>query len=159
MTTLIDKLEQLKEKVPREDWPIIDWGVMVIQHKLDHNQEFIQQIYQEIKLRLKSINWISGKPVECLLDELEFMYEQSFALHQVGEDGLLLVKTYIPEIKDSFYQSYQDCNTLINQLVQYYQDRCEEDNQKSQNSPTPKEYISYQVSSQICKAISESLTR
>ncbi len=159
MTTLLDKLEQLKEKVPREDWPIIDWGVMVIQDKLDHNQEFIQKIYRDIQLRLKSINWIPGKPAKCLFEELKFLYEQSFALHQIGEDGLLVVKTYIPDIKDSFHEFYQNDNTLINEFVQYYQGRFEEDYKKSQNSQTRKEDISYQVSSQICKAISESLTR
>ncbi|MBA3922894.1 MAG: hypothetical protein H0X31_14805 [Nostocaceae cyanobacterium] len=56
MSTLLDKLRNLREELSQEDHFIIDWAVMVIQDKLAQNARIINQEYEYIASRFSSIN-------------------------------------------------------------------------------------------------------
>jgi hypothetical protein len=48
LSTLLDKLRNLREELSQEDHFIIDWAVMVIQDKLAQNARIINQEYEYI---------------------------------------------------------------------------------------------------------------
>ncbi|MDJ0695644.1 MAG: hypothetical protein QNJ49_08650 [Mastigocoleus sp. MO_167.B18] len=166
MTTLLDKLRSLREKVPEEDRPIINWGVEVIKEKLAHNKNILTQGHKKITSRLSSIKWTAEDPLKSLEQELEFLRDEILILHKIARDCLEIIDTkYVPNIKQNFKKFFPDDETSIKTQATYFDEQAKwflnQYNQykKAKNTNKIEDSIYYKVGYEVCKAISDTLKK